>query len=194
MSVNILKSFGIVLCGAVFGYSIVQFLKPEPKNRFIASAQISKMGQEQNARSLFDVRLDLAGLAKQNDGISTIIVRVEALKPFGGGLLYKWNLPADVQILEGVSTEPLPSMAAGESRDYVLKVKGFSKEFKKYASFEIEGEINQHAIRREVLISSRLEDSLEYLIQQNELKSEKNSINKLGNTKKSRFDLQNVVR
>lgn len=192
---NILKSLGIVLCGTVFGYSMVQFLKPEMKNRHIASAMISKLGQEQNARSLFDVKLNLDGIGANDQGISELKVSVIALKNIRAGLMYNWNLPTEVQIMEGAATEALGEFTVGQSRDFVLHVRGFSKQSKRFISFEVQGEINQYPIKREVLISSRMEDSLEYLIQQNELGKEKKAgINKLGTESKGRFDPENVVR
>jgi hypothetical protein len=193
MSINFLKSAAVILCGGVFGFSVVQMLKPEAKNRSIASAPLSKLGHQRNGRSLFDVKVDLHGLAKNDSDVSTLKVSVEALKPAGNGLTFKWNLPAEVQIVSGTLTDSLPAFSAGEKREFSIQVKGFSKQLKKFASFEIEGLLNNYKINREVLISSRIEDSLEYLIQQNELKKE-NTINKTGQKNKSKFDPKNIVR
>lgn len=193
MSLNFLKSAAVIVCGAIFGYSVIQFFKPEPKNRFIASTQISKLGQERNARSLFDIKTELTGLAAKDDGVSIVKIYVEALKPVSAGLTYKWNLPAGAQIKEGAESAAFPALNAGEKREFQIKVTGFSKQFKKFASFEIDGTINQYPIHREVLISSRLEDSLEYAIQQSELKKEKNTINKMGQKSKTRFDPKHIV-
>ncbi len=169
------------------------FLKPEIKNRSIASAPISKLGHQQHGRSLFDVKTDLQGLASQDSDVSTLKVTVIALKPAGNGLSYKWNLPPGVTIISGPSSDTLQAFKAGEKREFSVQVKGFSKQLRKFASFEISGMLNQFQIQREVLISSRIEDSLEYLIQKNELKKE-NAANKLGQKSKNRFDPKNIVR
>lgn len=195
MSSKFLKSAAIVFSGAVFGFGVVQIFKPEPKNRYLASAPISKLGAEQNARSLFDVRLNLTGLAAKEDGVSEIKVTITALKEIPSGLVYVWNLPEGAQITEGPATEPLAPMHVTDTRDYVIKLKGFAKQYKKFASFQVDGEINNYSIKREILISSRVEDSLEYLIQQSELKNGGGTgLQKIDAGKKSRFDSQNVVR
>lgn len=193
-SSNILKSIAVILLGGVVGYSSVQFFKKPTKNRFIASQNISKLGQDQTSRTLFDVQLDLNELAKDESDVSTIKVIVQALKDFPDGLNYRWNLPADVEIVEGSPFSILGNFTAGQSKEFILKVKNFSKSLRKYISFEVQGELNQYAIKREVLISSRVEDSFEYLLQQNELKNNKPNT-KLGLDKtKSRFSPEKVIR
>lgn len=192
---NILKSAAIISLGAIVGYSAIKFFSPEQKNRFIASYPISKLGKEQNARYLFDVKINSDELALTDDGISTIKVNIEALKNFNSGLIYSWNLPQDIQLVEGNLSDNLGEFTANQSKEFILKVRGFSKNLKKFISFEVRGEFEQKPIHREVLISSRIEDSFEYVIQQNELNRQKNQINKLGaDQPKSKFNPENVIR
>lgn len=191
---NLLKSIAVMSFGGVLGYtSIHYFQKTDTVNRHIASQPISKIGAEQNAAYLFEVKLDNNDFAATENDVSTIQVNVQALKDLPVGLTYTWNLPQDVELLEGHTSDVLGNFVAGESRSYVLKVKGFSKQLKKYVSFEIQGEHEQKNIRREVLISSRYEDSMEYLVQQNEIKSRRKMAGKLGTTK-SKFSPENVVK
>ncbi len=191
---NVLKSAAIISFGSVLGYTSVKWLTPEPKNRSIASYPISKLGKEQNARFLFDVKLNTDGLALTEDGTSTIKVSIEALKNFDSGLVYSWNLPQDIEVLEGTLTENLGAFTAGQSKEFTLKVRQFSKQLKKFISFEIKGDYEQRPINREILISSRVEDSFEYVIQQNE-KKRKVQAQKLGTAKsKSKFSPDRVIR
>ena len=97
-------------------------------------------------------------------------------------------------MLEGTLTENLGAFTAGQSKEFTLKVRQFSKQFKKFISFEIKGDYEQRPINREILISSRVEDSFEYVIQQNE-KKRKVQAQKLGNDKaKSKFSPDRVIR
>ena len=191
---NLLKSAAIISFGSILGYTSVKWLTPEPKNRSIASYPISKLGKVQNARNLFDVKLNTEGLAVTEDGTSTIKVSIEALKNFDSGLVYTWNLPQDIEVLEGPLTENLGAFSAGQSKEFTLKARRFSKQLKKFISFEIKGDYEQRPINREILISSRVEDSFEYVIQQNE-KKHKGQVQKLGTVKsKNKFSPDRVVR
>ena len=191
---NLLKSAAIISFGSILGYTSVKWLTPEPKNRSIASYPISKLGKVQNARNLFDVKLNTEGLAVTEDGTSTIKVSIEALKNFDSGLVYTWNLPQDIEVLEGPLTENLGAFSAGQSKEFTLKARRFSKQLKKFISFEIKGDYEQRPINREILISSRVEDSFEYVIQQNE-KKHKGQVQKLGTVKsKNKFSPDRVIR
>lgn len=191
---NILKSVTVITVGSVIGYTSVKWLMPEPKNRAIASYPISKLGKVQNASNLFSVKYNTDGLALTEDETSTIKISIEALKNFDSGLVYNWNLSQDIEVLEGPLTENLGAFTAGQSKEYSIKVRQFSKQQKKFISFEIKGEFEQRPISREILISSRVEDSFEYIIQQNE-KKQKVQAQKLGAGKvKSKFSPESVVR
>lgn len=194
MSYNILKSLAVISVGAVVGYSSIKYLQPQEKNRFIASYPISKMGKEQNARLLFDVKINADDLALNDSGVSTIKVTVEALKDINTNLIYKWNLGQDVDVVEGSLTDSLGVLTVNQTKEITLKVRGFSKQLKKFISFEVNGEFEQRPIQREVLISSRIEDSFEYVIQQNEINRNKNQNFKLGDSKsKSKFSPDHIV-
>ena len=191
---NILKSVAVVTMGSVIGYTSVKWLMPEPKNRAIASYPISKLGKEQNSRYFFDVKLNTEELALRDDGTSTLKINVEAVKNFDSGLVYSWNLPPDVDLIEGQLTENLGAFTAGQSKEFLIKVRQFSKQQKKFISFEIKGDVELRPINREILISSRVEDSFEYVIQQNE-KKRKVQAQKLGEGKaKNKFSPERVVR
>ena len=190
---NLLKSVAVISLGVVVGYSSIKFFKPEEKNRFMASYPISKLGKNQNSRLLFDIIVNTDELALTEDDISTIKVNIHALKNINAGLIYSWNLPEDIELIDGYLNDSLGVLTANQSKEFVIRVKGFSKSFKKFISFEVQGEFEQRPIHREILISSRIEDSLEYIIQQNELNKSKNQINKLDNGK-TKFSLDRVVR
>ena len=192
---NLLKSALIISLGGLFGYNLMKYTHengPE-KIRFMASVPLAKIGQEQVSRSLFDVQLDQSQISKSDSDVSTLTVKVQAFKNLQSGLTYNWNLPSGVNVLNGQVQDQLGSMSIGEVKEITIQVIGFSKELKKYISFEIKGNQNQLPVRREVLISSRIEDSLEYLVQQSEIKKQNGGANKL-DARKNKFSPENVIK
>ena len=196
---NLLKAALVVSIGSITGYSVMKFAKESStsQSRLIASMKpsttFSKIGQEQVARVLFDLKLETE-IAKTEANVSTIKIKIQALKNLSSGLYYSWNIPSGINLLEGPLQHQVGVMQAGEVKYFILKINGFSKEVKKYLSFEIKGNANQLNVRQEVLVSSRLEDSLEYLVQQGEIRKQNDSIDKFGTTKKNKFAPENIIR
>lgn len=192
---NILKSVAVIAIGGICGYSAVHHLKPQTQHRFLASQpMISKVGQEQNARQLFDVRLNTDELAQQDSGVSTLKVTVTALRTIPAGLIYNWNISDGVHVVDGSVHDQLGAFTSGEQKEFVLRVRGFSKEIRKYISFEVRGEVAQRSVRREVLISSRIEDSFEYVIQQNQLQQNQLNGKPGAQSINNRFKPENVIK
>ena len=194
---NILKSACIMAIGGLIGYNVVKYStqKPTEQNRFLASVPMAKLGSQQLARSYFDTKVHLKDIAKTESETSILKVTITALKNIPAGLVYSWVLPKDVHIVSGITHEQIGSLALGESKEFELQVNGFSKELRKYVSFEVIGDINQLPLRHEVLLSSRIEDSLEYLIHQNELKKKSEiGVQKLRAKAKSKFAPENVIK
>lgn len=190
---NLLKSVCVISIGAVSGYTIMKYSQqPLPQNRSMASVITAKVGKEQMARQYFDIMTDQTKISKSESDVSEIKISFKAIRNLNEGLSYQWNLPSGVNLIEGPLQGAIQSLNAGEALVFTIKVNGFSKELKKYLSFEINGAANQMPIRQEVLISSRIEDSLEYLVQQSEKKNQQNGVNKLN--KKSKFSPENVVK
>lgn len=186
-----------MIIGGVIGYNVVKYSsqKPADQNRFLASIPMAKLGSQQLARTYFETKVHLKEIAKTESETSILKVTITAIKNIPTGLVYSWVVPKDVHVVSGFTHEQIGSLAEGESKGFEVQVNGFSKELRKYVSFEIIGQVNQLPIRHEVLLSSRIEDSLEYLIHQNELK--KNSeigVQKLRAKAKSKFAPENVIK
>jgi hypothetical protein len=194
---NILKSASVMIVGGLIGYNVVKYSsqKPVQQNRFLASVPMAKLGSQQLARTFFETKVHLKEIAKNESETSILKVTITALKNIPAGLTYNWILPKDVHLVSGFTNEQVGTLNQGESKEFEIQVNGFSKELRKYVSFEIHGQVNQWPLRHEVLLSSRIEDSLEYLIHQNELK--KNSevgVQKLRAKAKSKFAIENVIK
>ena len=186
-----------MICGGLIGYNVVKYSseKPLQQNRFLASIPMAKLGSQQIARTYFETKTHLKDIAKSESETSTLKVTITALKNIPPGLVYSWVLPKDVHLVSGFAHEQIGSLNQGESKDFEIQVNGFSKELRKYVSFEVQGDINQFPLRHEVLLSSRIEDSLEYLIQQSELKKQPQiGTQKLRAKTKNKFDPENIIK
>lgn len=198
MSYNILKSISVISLGVLLGYNVGHFFNRDEFNqstkRNMASYPVSKIGKGLNTEPLFNITIDTDGLAQTEAEVSLVKVHVQALQDIPKGFSYTWSLQHDSQLIEGLLSDELGEISAHQSQMLMIKVKGFSKQAKKFINFSIRGEHLQKPILREMLISSRIEDSLEYTIQQNELKKQKMTINKLGGPKaKSKFNSDNII-
>ena len=168
-SFTILKSVSIIGLGALIGYSSVRSLMAENSpNRYLASATISKMAAEQYSKTIMDVKVTKSDIGLTESDSSTIEVSVEALQPIAAGIPFSWNLPEGVLVIEGPQYGLLPDFAANQVHEFTLKVSGFNKIKKSFISFLIKGDFGNAKIKQEVLLSSRPEDSFEYVVQQYE--------------------------
>jgi hypothetical protein len=196
---NILRSASIVAVGAVVGFKGMQYWQASAnQERSIASLaptrMIAKIGLEQNANNMFDIRVDDGGVARHDGSVSTLKIYVQAYNAVPEGLSANWKIPHDVDVVSGDLNLALGAFQRNEIKTFSLQVKNFSKDVRKYISFEIFGSANQLPVRRDVLLSSRVEDSFEYIVQQNEAQKTK-ALQKLGQSKsKSKFDPENVAR
>ncbi|OFZ28695.1 MAG: hypothetical protein A2622_06305 [Bdellovibrionales bacterium RIFCSPHIGHO2_01_FULL_40_29] len=182
-SANILKSFSVILIGAFMGYSTVHyFQKASAPNRYLASMTMSKMASEQFTKTIFDIKVKESTIGLDDSDVSELIVSLETFKPLPPGLPFNWNLPEDVQIVEGNISGVIPEMGANQIENFVLKVKGFNKQKKSYISFSIKGEVENIKINREILMSSRPEDSFEYVVQQHDQRKREEAKGKVNKT------------
>lgn len=170
---NFLKSLAVVLLGGLAGYQGVKYFSQSNDRQVssysLSSHRMAKLGLAQNANSLFDVQVNTDGLSPQEGGISTVQVRVRAYTQIGDGLQYQWNLPPEVELVDGQYSQVMGRFNANEEKIFELKVRNFSKQLRRYISFEIRGLVNHLPVQKDVLISSRIEDSMEYILQQSRL-------------------------
>lgn len=196
---NILRSSTVVAFGAIVGFKCMQYWqKSSMQERTIASLaptrMIAKIGLEQNANNLFDIRVDDGGVAQHDSSVSTLKIYVQAYNAIPDGLSANWKLPHDVDIVSGDLDLALGAFQQNEIKIFSIQVKNFSKDLRKYISFEISGSVNQLPVRRDILLSSRVEDSFEYVVQKSE-EQKTQALQKMGLSKaKSRFNLENVAR
>ncbi len=135
-----------------------------PLNKF--ESPLVKVGQDQLSHDYFKIHIKNLTENESSNGYSTLEVTIVALKNLPEKLSYKWILEKDLNTNDELSGEIL-NLKANETKTVVLNVYGFNKNTNSYISFLITGKLNNHKVRREVLVSSRPEDSFEYLVRQN---------------------------
>lgn len=168
-SSNFLKSFSIVAISAFVGYAAVSYIQQvNSPNRFLASATVSKMASAHFSRSVFDIKVTNVLIGATEADPSVVQVDVEVFKALPAGLPYSWNIPDDVTILEGQQAGQFAEFSANQIQTITLKIKGYNKTKKSYLGFYIDGTLGNVKLQRNALLSSRPEDSFEYVVQQNE--------------------------
>lgn len=170
---NFLKPLSVILFGVLVGYhgmrSITATTDRTVSSYSTSSHRMAKLGLAQNANSLFDVRVVADQIATDETGVSTVQVKIRSYVSINDGLQYRWNLPPEVELIEGQFSNVMGRFNANEEKIFELKLRHFSKQLRRYINFEISGLANNLPIQKDVLISSRIEDSMEYIIQQDRL-------------------------
>lgn len=172
----VLSSTATIFCGVFIGYFGMQFVNSKTSNStnlasLSSESQIMKLGADQISKDYFDVRFDNNIVAEKSEQPSIVKIKVTALKDVPEGLNFKWLLGAGVssnEILEGT----LPAFQAQEEKTFEISVLGFSKESVSHVSFSVFGYLGEHQVKRDVISSSRPEDSYEYVLQQQALYQE----------------------
>ena len=197
----VLKTICVSLLGITFGYGLTRVMHNEYEynSRSTASIPLTKIGMDEASYDYIDIKIENVSLADKKDDTSLIQVRVTALRDIPSALNYKWILGKDVltsENLEGV----LDPMTQGQSKIYELRVQNYSKEWQSHVSLALTGNMAGHNVQREVIVSSRPEDSFEYVVQQAALaeqqEAKKGNVQKLSNgrAKSDRFRAGNIVR
>lgn len=199
----VLKTICVSVLGISFGYGLTRVMHTEYEyeyaNRTTASVPLTKLGMDQASFDYIDIQIENVSLAQKKDDTSLVQVKVTALKDIPASLNFKWILGKDVltsENLEGV----LEPMTQGQSKVYELRVQNYSKEWQSYVSLALTGDMSGHKVQREVIVSSRPEDSFEYVVQQAALAEQqqaaKGKVQKLSNGRAAseRFRPGNIVR
>jgi hypothetical protein len=198
----ILISAATITSGLFLGYQATQLVLDATNSdeiRSIASSSetksFAKMQSEQVAKNYLNIQLVTEQIAVKKSDPSIIKVIITAVKDLPTGIKYNWLLHSDVITADAISGS-LEEMKSGEKTEIKIQVTGFSKEVRTFINFKISGKIGTLQIHRNLITSSRPEDSFEYIVE-NSFANEKNTgkIQKLSNGKsvRKKFDIKKVV-
>lgn len=165
------KQFLILFAFFSFGFLSTflfnKFSNNELANNENKTAKIlfnTKLGKQ---LSFVNVQLEFLNLANDNEDVSEIKAYVTLLKSSNNEISYKWNLPEGVFVVSGSAEGLLTNIDTEAPQELVLKVTGFSKMDKKLISLSANTMIGESAFGNVGLISSRPEDSYEFIANQN---------------------------
>ena len=194
---NLLNSFSVIAISAAAGYGAMKYIQKENSpNRYLASMTMGKMAHEQFSKTIFDIKVKNVEIGLTESDVSTVQVTIDAFNEIPEGLSYTWHLPDDISVSAGSQQGLLQKFSANDTQTLELKIKGYSKAKKSFISFSIEGNLGDAKLKREVLLSSRPEDSFEYIVQNYEKSKQAQAKinNKLQKAEyKPLIDIKNVI-
>lgn len=196
----VLNTMFVALMGASVGYGISKLMHSEANSseRQLASIPLHKLGIDQVSFDYIDVKIDNVTVADAKEQTSIVQMRLTALKNIPTTLNYQWILGKDVTTSDQL-TGLLQPMNEGDSQIIELRVQNYSKEWQSHVSLSLSGDLNGHKVQREVIVSSRPEDSFEYVVKQAALADQNvpaGKVQKLsdGKTVREKFRRSNVIR
>lgn len=166
-------------------------VRPE-SHREPAAIKIQKLGADQVSPEFFDLQITESNTAAIEEAASSFTVTVTAIRSVPAGLSYAWTLPSDARLIAGDLTGSLYALQAGESQQFKIDLAGFSKQQKKFLEFHVTGLVFNQPVKRDLMIASQLENTLEYKIQQ-AYRHNNNVQNKLG-TRENKFSVDNIIK
>ncbi len=204
----ILNLLGITIIGVFTGYGVTHVFLNQNSDlygnplRTTASINqnrtLTKIAAHQIYQDYFEVRIKHEHISEDGNQTSIVKAVLTAKKDLPAGLQYKWILGESVTASASHIDGTLKELKQGEQIEIPLIVYGFNKSAQTYLSFVIDGVVDSHKLHKEVLSSSRPEDSFEYVVQQaHAAEQEQRRANQKVETQSSRskkFDLKKVIK
>jgi hypothetical protein len=185
----ILNTVFVSIMGIGFGYGVTRLMHEELS---------TKLCFDEASFNYFDLKIENVSVGDKKDDVALVHVTITALQDLPSSLNYKWILGKDVTTGEPAEGT-IPQLKQGDSQVLELRVQNYSKEWQSHVSIAFSGNFSGHNVQREVIVSSRPEDSFEYVVQQAAI-AEKNTppgqVQKLssGKTVSEKFRKSNIVR
>lgn len=123
----------------------------------------AKMGK---SLSFVNVQLEAPEIPENPNDLTEISGYITLLKSSNSSIKYQWLLPEGVQIVEGDLEGQLDSVVVEEPVEVVIVVKGYSSYEKKLVTLTAGTLVGDTPVSNVALISSRPEDSHEYIAKQ----------------------------
>ncbi|MBO9667660.1 MAG: hypothetical protein J7501_12705 [Bdellovibrio sp.] len=145
----------------ILGFSGMAFYKTQARNP--ASTSPRWVPQEYG-KHLVPVKITLvppAEIPVSNEEEVTLRGRINVSSSIDSDLAFSWTLPPGVSVVEGVLTDELPNVQAGQTVEVKIVVTGFSKEEQKYISLQASVMKGRLHLGASSVISSRPEDTWE---------------------------------
>lgn len=123
----------------------------------------AKMGK---SLSFVNVQLEAPNISENPNDETEISAYITLLKSSNNSIKYQWVLPEGVQLVDGDLEGQLESVVVEEPVEITITVKGYSSYEKKLISLTAGTLVGDTPMSNVALISSRPEDSHEYIAKQ----------------------------
>lgn len=148
----------VLLAVIAFGAGMTYYSTSQ--NRKPASAQAWRPLPIGKHLSAFQIEIQ-EQIPESSEEEAVFTARVRVMHDLEGDFKYQWNLPSEVQVVEGSTEDSFPVPKAGQIVELQLKLLGFSKEAQKTLSLDVEGYRQNQTVGSSAVVVSRSEDTLE---------------------------------
>ncbi len=111
--------------------------------------------------ALFKVEIASSVIPESDKDETTLTGRILVNQEFSSDLAYAWDLPEEVQVIEGNVSDTLAGVQKGQIVELKLTVVGFSKEKQKLISLQASGKKGAETLGTSAMLASRPEDTWE---------------------------------
>lgn len=111
--------------------------------------------------ALFKVEIASSEIPDSEDDETLLTGRILVNQEFNSDLEYAWDLPEEVQVIEGNTSDTLAGLQKGQIVELKLTVTGFSKEKQKLISLQASGKKGAEILGTSAMLASRPEDTWE---------------------------------
>ena len=154
-------------CGLIMGYGFMSLTTMKSADRHTASLGVGPKWEPAGlGKHLAPVRVQIqtpAVLLDHDEQEVEITGYVTLSQEAQGDVHYEWLLPEGVSLVDGILSDSWANMHPGQTAVSKISVTGFSKEQRRILSLEASTQIGTNRLGNTAVVSSRPEDSMEYI-------------------------------
>lgn len=155
-----------LILGLIFGISGAAYFSNKEKKRIPASVKEGKIPwvPAPVGKHLALLKVEIAtpqNIPQEGNDDVELTGRVLVNQNLQGDLSYEWNLPEDVQIVEGQQSDTLAGVKMGQIVELKITVSGFNKEKQRLISLQASGSAGNQVLGNSAVVASRPEDTWE---------------------------------
>jgi hypothetical protein len=179
---------------AVFGLCLL-VLSEDPAQKEDFHQPLTMHFLEGKGQALILVKVQpTSEIAQDESDITELKATVQVQKNFPTNIQLAWDLPAEVELLEGNLISSLPPMSEGDSMDFFIKVKNFSQASRQVISARAYVNIAGTNLGSSAIISSQPEESYDILASNSFDERELASSEQLGHQKRQPAMAGKIIR
>lgn len=155
-----------LVLGLIFGISGAAYFSNKEKKRVPSSVKENKIPwvPVPVGKHLALLKVEIATpehLPEEGNDDVDLTGRIFINQSLQGDLAYEWNLPEDVQIIDGEKSDTLANVKLGQIVELKITVSGFNKEKQRLISLQASGAHGNQVLGNSAVIASRPEDTWE---------------------------------